>query len=126
MAAWVVGNFCPEVLDLNSCAFAPGTGSRDESFPRGCFRACRLADCVPSNSAGGPQRPLSNGLAADFGTALRQEFLDISQAQREPEIQPHRVPDDLSWKPVALVGNRLHCSLCIGRIPHSGEKLGFD
>lgn len=35
--------------------------------------------------------------------ALQQHFLDQPQAQREPEIQPNRMRDDLRWKAVVLV-----------------------
>src|SRR4051794_31980440 len=55
-------------------------------------------------------RPLPHTLVADDDTARGQHFLDHAQAEREAEIQPYRVADDLGWKPVAGIaganGNR--------------------
>jgi hypothetical protein len=57
------------------------------------------------------QRPLSYGLVADDDAACGQHLLDHAQAEREAEIQPNRVADDLGRKPVAGVaggGRRCH------------------
>ena len=34
---------------------------------------------------------------------LRQEILDVSEAQAEPVVQPDGMADDLGWEPVAAV-----------------------
>src|SRR4051812_11404748 len=47
------------------------------------------------------QRPLSHALVADDDAARGQHFLDHAQAEREAEIKPNRVTDDLGRKPVA-------------------------
>lgn len=35
--------------------------------------------------------PVSNGLAADLDATLGERFLDVADAQGEPEIQPDRM-----------------------------------
>jgi hypothetical protein len=47
--------------------------------------------------------PVADALVGDGDSALRQEVLDVSEAQTEPVIQPDGVADDLGWKPVAAV-----------------------
>jgi hypothetical protein len=47
--------------------------------------------------------PLADGLVGDGDSALRQEILDVSEAQTEPVIQPDGMADDLGWEPVAAV-----------------------
>jgi hypothetical protein len=42
-------------------------------------------------------------------SALRQEQLDVTQAQAEDVIQPHGVADDLGRKPVSGIGCGLEC-----------------
>src|SRR3954447_13278454 len=49
-------------------------------------------------------RPLPDGLMAHDDTAGRQHFFHHAQAQREPEVEPNGVADDLAWKAVAGVG----------------------
>jgi hypothetical protein len=46
---------------------------------------------------------VANGLIGDGDSALRQEILDVSEAQAEPVVQPDGVADDLGWEPVAAV-----------------------
>jgi hypothetical protein len=41
-------------------------------------------------------------LAAGFDPALSEQLLYIADAQREAEIQPHRITDHLWRKPMAL------------------------
>src|SRR3954449_8289095 len=43
-------------------------------------------------------RPLPHGLVTDVDAAGRQHLFDHAQAQREAEVQPHGVADDLAWK----------------------------
>jgi hypothetical protein len=53
--------------------------------------------------------PLANGLMGDDDSPLCQELLNISEAQTESVIQPHRVTDDLGRKPVSVVAT--HCAV---------------
>ena len=39
--------------------------------------------------------PASDRFVADRDTAFEHEFLDLTEAQREPKAQPHAVVDDL-------------------------------
>src|SRR3954464_5809661 len=48
-------------------------------------------------------RPLPYPLVADDNAAPGQHLLDHAQAEREAEIKPNRVADDLGRKPVAGV-----------------------
>src|SRR3954447_8155156 len=61
-------------------------------------------------------RPLPHGLVAHVDAAGRQHLFDHAQAQREPEIQPHGMADDLAWKAVAGVGG-LGCGCHAGHLP---------
>ena len=36
--------------------------------------------------------------------ALRQQIFDVAKAQREPEIEPDRLPDNLRGEPVTVLG----------------------
>src|SRR4051794_40825191 len=49
-------------------------------------------------------RPLPHGLMAHVDAAGGQHLFDHAQAQREAEVEPHGVADDLAWKAVAGVG----------------------
>jgi hypothetical protein len=44
--------------------------------------------------------------------ALRQQIFDIAEAQREPEIEPDRLPDNLGRQPVTAVADVLHSPGC--------------
>ena len=46
--------------------------------------------------------------AAPKKSALSQKILDIPIAQREPEVEPDSMSDDVRWKSVAGVGDGLH------------------
>jgi len=48
--------------------------------------------------------PASDRFVADRDTAFEHEFLDLTEAEREPKVQPHAVVDDLDRVAVALVG----------------------
>jgi hypothetical protein len=52
------------------------------------------------------RRPLPHRLVTDDDAAGGQHLLNHSQAQREAEIQPDRVADDLGWKAVTGVSVR--------------------
>ena len=60
----------------------------------------RVRAKAPGN--GGPelQRPASNCLVGHLDAACGQQLLDHAQAQRETEVQPDRVADDLRRKSV--------------------------
>src|SRR4051794_31301450 len=61
-------------------------------------------------------RPLPHGLMAHVDATRRQHLFDHAQAQREPEVQPNGVADDLAWKAVAGVGG-LGCGCHAGPLP---------
>lgn len=43
-------------------------------------------------------------LVADHDTAFEHEFLNFTETEREPEVQPHAVVDDLDPVAVAFAG----------------------
>jgi hypothetical protein len=47
--------------------------------------------------------PQPDRFVADSNTSLGQQIFDISVAQGEAVVEPHRVTDNLRWKPVSLV-----------------------
>ncbi len=47
------------------------------------------------------RRPFRDGLKRDGDAALSQQIFDVAKAQREPIIEPYRMRNDLSRKPVA-------------------------
>ena len=47
--------------------------------------------------------PVADGLVGDGDSTLRQEVLDVSEAQAEPVVQPDGVADDLGWEPMTAV-----------------------
>ena len=49
------------------------------------------------------QRPLPHGLMADHDAARGEQFVHHAQAEREAEVQPYGVADDLGREPVASV-----------------------
>jgi hypothetical protein len=58
------------------------------------------------------QDPAPDRLIGGLDAALCQEFLDIAVAEREPEIEPDCVLDDLGWELVTRVGDGLYpCGL---------------
>jgi Domain of unknown function (DUF6429) len=54
------------------------------------------------------QHPAADRLVGDVETALGQQVLDIPVAQREAEIQSHRVLDDLGRELMSRVRDRQH------------------
>jgi len=54
------------------------------------------------------KNPPRSRFIADHQSALSQRILDISIAQREPEVDPDGMSDDVRWKSVAGVGDGLH------------------
>src|SRR6266849_2814540 len=56
------------------------------------------------------QHPSTDGLVTDLQPALRQQILDITEAQGEAQVEPDRVADHNWRKAVAGVRHRLHRS----------------
>jgi hypothetical protein len=56
--------------------------------------------------------PASHRLVGDDDATLSQEQFNISQAEADHVVQPHRVADDLGGEPMAIVGVgwRLHAA----------------
>src|SRR2546425_4675466 len=54
------------------------------------------------------KNPPTDRFIADHQSALSQKILDIPIAQREPEVEPDSMSDDVRWKSVAGVGDGLH------------------
>ncbi len=50
--------------------------------------------------------PLGDGLERDIDATLGKQVFNVTQAQRKPIIEPHRIGDDLSRKAVAPVAGR--------------------
>jgi hypothetical protein len=46
--------------------------------------------------------PLRDGLERNFNAALSQQILNMSKAQWEPEVEPHRMRYDLSGKTMSM------------------------
>ena len=55
-----------------------------------------------------PERPATYRFAGDVDAVLREQVLDIAVAQREAEVEPHRVLDDLGWEAVTGIGKGAH------------------
>jgi hypothetical protein len=55
----------------------------------------------------------------DDDPALGQHFFDVAKGKREPEIKPHRQPDDLRVESMPLAGQFLH-----HRAPKTDYKSG--
>jgi hypothetical protein len=49
------------------------------------------------------ESPTPHGLVRDQDPALKEHFLDEAQAQRESEIKPNGIADDLGWEAMSLV-----------------------
>ena len=49
------------------------------------------------------ESPTPHGLVGDQDPALEEHFLDQAQAQRESEIEPNGIGDNLAWEAVSLV-----------------------
>ncbi len=49
------------------------------------------------------EHPASDTLVRDHDAAFGQELLDITEAEREPEIHPHGALDDVAWIAVARI-----------------------
>ena len=52
--------------------------------------------------------PPPDGLVRDHNPALGEQVFDVAEAEREPEVQPNRLVNDLSREPVARIADFLH------------------
>jgi hypothetical protein len=52
--------------------------------------------------------PASDCLVRNCNSALGEQILDVTKAEREPEIEPDRLVDDLRWEPIAGVADFPH------------------
>ncbi len=69
--------------------------------------AWQLAPEAPSIFRTELLAPSPDRLIGDNDCAFEQHLLDQPQAQREPEVQPNGMSDDLRREPMALVADRL-------------------
>jgi hypothetical protein len=82
---------------------------RDQGFVEmpNIAAAWRLAPEAASVRRSKLQRPSTDRLIRHDDAALEQHLLDQPQAQRKPEVQPHRMGDDLGREAMAFVADRL-------------------
>src|ERR1700691_4572974 len=52
--------------------------------------------------------PAAHGLVRDRDPALREQILDVTKAEREPEIEPNRLMYDLGREPISGVADFPH------------------
>jgi hypothetical protein len=76
-------------------------------MPLACRSGAQPAQ-VTSESWPELQDPASDALVGGLDAALGQELLDIAVAEREAQIEPDGVPDDLGRELVTCVGDGLH------------------
>ena len=71
------------------------------------------------------QLPTPARLSADFDAPLGQQLSNFTQAEREAEIQLHRMADHLRREALALVGNRSNGRIQLPLLAESGDLLTF-
>jgi len=49
--------------------------------------------------------PVPNGFVRDGDTAVREEVLDVAEAQSEAVVEPNGVADDGGWESVARIAD---------------------
>jgi hypothetical protein len=52
--------------------------------------------------------PTPNGLVGHGHTTFRQQIFDVAQAEREPEVEPNRLLNDLGRESVTRIADFLH------------------
>src|SRR5208283_366394 len=52
--------------------------------------------------------PTPNGLLGHCHSALRQQILDVTQAEGEPEVEPYRLMNDLGRETIPSVADLVH------------------
>jgi hypothetical protein len=60
------------------------------------------------------KNPPTDRFIADHQSALSQKILDIPIAQREPEVEPDSMSDDVRWKSMAGVGDGVRGGAIVG------------
>jgi hypothetical protein len=74
-----------------------------------------------------PHHPATDGFERGLDAALGQELLDVAVAQREAQVKPNGVPDDLGQELVAGIGDWLHPAtlptIVCGRPPSRDNAL---
>jgi hypothetical protein len=55
------------------------------------------------------QSPAPDRLIGDIEPALGQDFLDVSTAQGEPDVEPNGMSNDLGWEVMTAVRDGLGC-----------------
>ena len=63
------------------------------------------------------QHPAPHCFVGDVESALGQQFLDITVAQGEPEIEPDRVLDDRRREAMSAVGELIYAGIRPSRAP---------
>ncbi len=71
-----------------------------------------------------PPTPLPDGLIGDVDTPAGQHVLHVSEAEREAMIEPHRVADDVGWKPVSAVAGHAVTLPAGGQVDNAVAKNG--
>jgi hypothetical protein len=80
---------------------------------KGLREPCRRSglNCDLTTPAAGQNRQdrrRSPGLVGHRHSAFRQQVLDVTQAEGEPEVEPYRLVNDLGREPVSGVADFLH------------------
>ena len=71
--------------------------------------------------------PAPDRLPAHFDASLRHQFFDVTTAQREPEIQPDRISNDIWREPISFERQGFsHHGLRMGLQAQSGDNLALD
>jgi hypothetical protein len=70
------------------------------------------------------KNPPTDRFIADHKSALSQKILDIPIAQREPEVEPDSMSDDVRWKSVAGVGDALARWSLTCQCPAAARRTG--
>ena len=58
--------------------------------------------------------PASDCRVRNCNSGLREQILDVTKAEREPEIEPHRLVNNLRWEPIAGVADSAGHVLVLG------------
>jgi hypothetical protein len=66
-----------------------------------------LPSCLACVLAAELLAALADGFVGDFHSSLRKQILNVSEAQREPVVEPNGVADDLGGESITSVAGRL-------------------
>jgi hypothetical protein len=73
-----------------------------------CLKVSGAADKIAGESRSELEHPPAHCLVGNVQAPLGQEFLDIPVPEREPQVEPDGVPNDLRRELVASIGDGLH------------------